>query len=349
MPWGAAIAAGAALAGSYMQGEAAKSAAEKSAEAQRQAAQIGADAAKFTPIGVTTRFGKSEFSFDPSGKLNQAGYTLSPELQQQQDMLMGLSNQGLEQYAMGEQYARPMLEASQQMMGLGQQYLGTSPQEQAAKYMANQQALLNPDRLAKLAEIRNTLQQQGRAGLSVGGDAGTLATNPEMAAYYNALARQDAELAAQADLHGMDYARFGAGMLGSGGTMLRDYYGAQTAAFAPYSQALQGAQAIEGLGQQAMDLGTQLGTSSSTAGARAGGMLAEGLTGAARTQMAGDAYSPWGSMLSGAGQMGMNYINSPRGQSMWATSPSTKPYQETDFGPGGLSMEQYNTYAQYGR
>lgn len=328
-----ATAAGASVLGGYFQGEAAKDAANTSAAAQRYAADVGAESARFVPVGTTTRFGQSQFGFDPTGRLNQAGYTLSPEMQQQQDMLMAMAGQGLDQYGMGETYARPMLESSQAMMGLGQQYLGTSPEEQAAKYFQNQQALLNPNRMSQLSGIRNTLAQQGRAGLAVGGDGGMQATNPEMAAYYNAMAQQDAQIAAQADQAGMDYAKFGAGLVGSGGDMLNQYYGAQTSAMSPYTQALQGAQAIEGMGQGAMDIGTALGSKSATAGANQGQILSQGYSNAARTQQAADSYSPWGSMLSGASNAAMPYA-----QSMWN---QPRQYNELNYGPEGISPEQF--------
>lgn len=316
MSWVGVGVAAAGLVGGMMQSKSASDAAETSANAQRDAARISANAANFTPIGVTSRFGQSNFGYGADGKLNQAGYELSPEMMQQQDMLMAMAGQGLEQYGMGEQYARPMLDASQTMMGLGQQYLGTSPEEQAAKYFANQQALLNPTRASQLSGLRNTLSQQGRAGLAVGGDAGMQATNPELAAYYNAMAMQDAQIAAQADQGGMDYAKFGAGMIGSGGDMMSQYYRAQGDSMSPYSQALQAAQMVEGMGQGTMDLGTSIGARVSTAGANQGNLLAQGFTNAARTQQQADSYNPWGAMLSGASNAAMPYA-----QSMW-----TQPY-----------------------
>lgn len=326
-------AVGGGLLGGMMQGNAAKDAAETSANAQRDASRIGAEASRFVPVGTTTRFGQSNFGFDPSGRLNQAGYTLSPEMQQQQDMLMAMAGQGLEQYGMGEQYARPMLDASQSMMGLGQQYLGTSPEEQAAKYFQNQQALLNPDRLARLSNVRNELAQQGRAGLAVGGDGGMQATNPELAAYYNSIAQQDAQIASQADQAGMNYAKFGSGLVGLGGDMLSNYYNAQTSAMSPYSQALQGAQMIEGMGQGAMDLGTSLGAKSATAGANQGNILSQGLSNAALTQQKGNAWSPFGSMLSGAGNAMMPYA-----QSMW----NQPDYNALDFIPNATAANSAN-------
>lgn len=68
------------------------------------------------------------------------------------------------------------------------------------RYMQQQQALLAPQREQQLAGIRNQLQQTGRSGLSTGATSagGMGATNPEMAAYYNSIAQQDAQLGANA-------------------------------------------------------------------------------------------------------------------------------------------------------
>ena len=71
----------AAVAGSYLTGQAAKSAASTSADAQRYAADQAAQAAAFRPVGVTTGFGQSKFGYDEGGQLTSAGYELTPEMQ----------------------------------------------------------------------------------------------------------------------------------------------------------------------------------------------------------------------------------------------------------------------------
>jgi hypothetical protein len=84
MPWGAAAAAGATIVGGMMSADASKSAANTSADAQRYAADQAAAAAKFNPIGVTTRFGNSFFnrSSNPTQDFNtwaqSQGYNLNP-------------------------------------------------------------------------------------------------------------------------------------------------------------------------------------------------------------------------------------------------------------------------------
>ena len=291
------------LAGGYLQGRAATDAATTSAQAQIEAARIAAEASKFRPVGVTTRFGASRFGYDAAGNLASAGYELSPELKAQQDALMGVSGQALGQYQGAMGATAPLGAGAQQAMTLGQGYLATTPQQQAAQYMAEQQALLAPTRERELAALQAQLQAQGRGGLAMGGTTtGMLASQPQLEALYNAQRMQDLQLAAQATQGGMDYAKFGTGMIGAGGDLMKQMYGTQAAAFAPYQTALGGATSLEQLGQQPMDIGTAIGAKTSTAAAQAGLLQAQGLQGAAQTMQPANAYSPWGAMLSGAGQ-----------------------------------------------
>lgn len=114
-------------------------------------------------------------------------------------------------------------QGAQAITSLGQQYLAQSPQEVAQRYVSQQQELLAPTRERQLAQLQNQLYQTGRSGLSVGatgarpsGAAGLGAASPEMEAYYNALAQQDASLAAQAQQAGQQQTQFGAGLLSAG-------------------------------------------------------------------------------------------------------------------------------------
>jgi hypothetical protein len=144
--------------------------------------------------------------------------------------------------------------------------------------------------------------QTGRGGLAVGatgarpdGSAGLGAANPELEAYYNALAQQDAGLAANAMQAGQQQTAFGAGLFGTGGNLLTQGYGGQTAALGPYQAYLQGASGLEGLGQQALDTGINLGAKGqSTVGANA---LYQGGIAAAGSQARADAYNPFATAL----------------------------------------------------
>jgi hypothetical protein len=95
--------------------------------------------------------------------------------------------------------------------------------------------LLAPSRERQLSQLQNQLFNTGRGGLSVGatgvrpgGGQGLRAASPEMEAYYNALAQQDAQLAAGAQQAGQQRAQFGAGLYqqGTGLTQAQQLAGA---------------------------------------------------------------------------------------------------------------------------
>ena len=303
------LSTGLGLAGSYFQGNAASGAARTQADTQIRAAQIAADAAKFRPVGVTTRFGSSQFGYDANGNLNTAGYNLTPDIKAQQDKLLGQSGTDLQAYLDSRAASAPIGEAAQSLFGLGKGYLGTNPQAQAAKYLSEQQGLLQPERDRSFAQLQQTLQNQGRAGLATGGTSTMAAANPQLEAYYNAQKQQDNQLAANATQGGMDYAKFGAGLFGTGSDLLNAQYQNRTNAFNPYRTSLGGATNLESLGQGALDSGTSIGARTSTANANAGLLLANGQTAAAATQAPANAYSPWAGLLSGAGQALQGYFD----------------------------------------
>lgn len=298
--------------GSYLQGNAAQEASQTQADSYVRAAQIAADAAKFRPVGVTTNFGKSNFGYDSNGILNSAGYTLSPQLQAQQDQLMAASGGLMSQFTGSQAATAPMGQAAQSAMTIGNGYLGTSPQDQAAKYMAEQQALLAPSREREMAQLQAQMQAQGRGGFAMGATSGGYgASSPEMEALFNARNQQDLQLAAQATQGGMDYTKFGMSTVGLGGTMLSDMYKTQSGAYAPYQTALAGAQTMEGMGQNAMALGIDLGAKGQAAGTTQGQMLQSGMNNAAQSQYAANSYSPWAAPLNSAGTMLSGYRFDP--------------------------------------
>ena len=300
------ITAGASLLGGEMQGEAAKQAAKTSADAQLRAAQIAADAAKFRPVGITTRYGTSNFQFDPSGYVSGAGYEVSPELRAYQDRLQALTGGALTQAEMAQQQYAPLQQSATGLFGLGQQYLAQSPEQVAAQYMQQQQDLLAPSRERSMAQLQNQLYQQGRGGLSVGatgmrpsGAAGFGAASPEMEAYYNAMAQQDAQLAANAQQAGQQNVAFGAGLLGSGSQLMSQYQAGQVGALNPFTTYLGAGSTLEQLGQQPLEMGSALGGRSASAGANVGRSLLEGGMGAALTQQQAASYNPFATALSG--------------------------------------------------
>lgn len=335
------IGGGASLLGGLFGGNSAKKAAQAQANAQLEAARIAAEEARFRPVGVTTRFGQSQFTTDPQGRVSGASYTLDPQLAAMQDRFLGLAGGGLTQAEQAQQQFAPLQGAAQGLFGLGQQYLAQSPEQAAQQYMASQQNLLAPSRERQFAQLQNQLFQTGRGGLSVGatgerpsGAAGLGAANPEMEAYYNALAQQDAALAAQAQQAGQQQVAFGAGLFGTGGNLLTQGYGGQTAALGPYQAYLQGASGLEGLGQQALDTGINIGAKGqSAAGAQA---LLQGGMGAAQSQFAANAYNPFATALTGLSQ---NPALMQGAANMFGGG-NARGYMPTNFGTGSAFGNQ---------
>jgi len=293
---------GGSLLGGLLQGRSAERAARTQAAAQTEAARLAAEEARFRPVGITTRFGRSMFEYGPDDRVTGAGYELSPEFRAYQERLLGLAGQGLTQAEMAPAQFAPLTGAGQRLFGLGEQYLAETPEQVAAKYMAAQQNLLAPSRERQLAQIQNQLFQTGRGGLAVGatgtrpgGGAGLGAANPELEAYYNALAQQDAQLAAQAQEAGQRQLAFGTGLFGTGAQMFDLYGRGQVGALAPYQAYLGGATGLEQLGQQPLELGSALGGRiASPTGANA---LFQGGMGAAQSMYAANAYNPFASAL----------------------------------------------------
>lgn len=303
------ISAGATLLGGYLGGKSAEKAARTQANAQTEAARIAAEEARFRPVGITTRFGQSQFQYGPDGRVVGAGYQLTPEMRAYQDRLFGLAGQGLGQAEMAPQQLAPLTGAGASLFNLGQQYLAESPQQVAQRYMASQQDLLAPSRERQYAQLQNKLFQTGRSGLAVGatgarpgGGAGLGASNPELEAYYNAIAQQDAQLAAQAEQAGQQQVAFGTGLFGKG-AQLYDLYGAgQVSALAPYRAYLGDVAGLESQGQGALDLGSALG--GRIANPTGSNYLYQGGIGAAQTAAQANAYNPFASALT-------NFARSP--------------------------------------
>ena len=344
--------------GAQEQASATESAANTSAAAQRYAAQQAAQAAMFRPVGITTRYGSSQFQTSPEGYLTGASYNLSPELRGYQDRLMGLTGGALSQAEMAQQQYAPLQTAASGLFGLGQQYLGQSPEQVAAKYIQQQQDLLAPSRERQMAQLQNQLFQQGRGGLSVGatgerpsGAAGLGATTPELEAYYNAIAQQDAQLAAQAQQAGQQNVAFGAGLFGTGAGMLGQYQAGQVGALSPFSAYLGAGQTIESLGQQPLDIGAQLGGRAATAGANVGQSLLQGGLNAARTQQAGQGFSPLAGLLQGAAaspRLQTGFENAYNNYTMNRNIAGAMPESANPYG-NPMSAEQFDrlSYGYY--
>ena len=297
--------------GGLLSGNAATNAAETAANAQLEAARIAADAAKFKPVGVTTRFGQSQFIKDAQGNVTDAGYTMPADIRSMQDSLIGAAPGMLSQFTGSQAATAPMGEGAQRAMSLGNQYLNTDPLAQAQKYYNDQQAIMATGRARDQAGALTGEFNRGTYGLATGATGMMGAANPRLEAMYNAQRQQDLQASANATQGGMDYAKFGAGLVGTGGNMLRDMYGTQAAAYNPYATAMTGAQNIEGLGQNALDMSVNIGKTASPA--QSGQLLGQGMLGAAQTMQQANQYSPWGTALMNAGNA-MGSMQQPQQQ-----------------------------------
>lgn len=243
--------------------------------------QQAAEMTQFRPVGITSRFGTSGFQFDDKGRLIGAGYQVAPDVAAMREALLAQAGQAVGGATQAQPLQQAALAGGTGLFNLGQQYVAESPEAARQRYMSQQQALLAPGREQQLAQLTNQQQQQGRLGLAVGGTqagytprgAGLMATNPQMAAYYNAIAQQDAQLAAQAQQQAIAQAQAGQGLMTGGLNVAGGGYGLQTQALAPFTTALTGATTAETLGQAPLTLGSNLGAQQAAAGAQAGQFL----------------------------------------------------------------------------
>jgi hypothetical protein len=242
----------------------------QAANATTDAANAAAQASQFRPIGITTRFGKSGFNYDPtSGQLIGAGYQAAPDVAAAREGLMGLAGTSLGQAQQIQGFQPQVNKAAEGLFNLGQQYVGQNPQQVAQQYLNQQQQLLAPGREQQLSNLTNQQQQQGRLGLATGGTMagyaagapGLQASNPQMAAYYNAMAQQDAQLAAQAQQAGQQQVTFGQGLMTGGLGLSGAGFNLQNTALSPYTNYAQGAFNLENQAQNALTQGAGLGSS----------------------------------------------------------------------------------------
>ena len=289
-----------------------RDAANASAAAQREAAMLGAQASAFRPVGITSRFGSSQFGIEDIGgipRVTSAGYTISPELRALQDRLFGLTSGAATTAEQAQMAAEPLGGAARGLFSLGEQYLGESPEAVRQRYMSQQYALLDPIRQREEQRLGAGVFGRGRAGLNVG-DIG----QPELFALSAARRQQDLELAQQADQAAQQQIGFGTGLFGTGAQLLGNQYAIPTQALGPLQSLLGTTQSIEELGQQPFQLGLAVGGAAqpgATAGAQ---LLSSGLTNAAQTQFAGQqaASNQLSSLLSGLIGAGANIYGMSR-------------------------------------
>jgi hypothetical protein len=282
------------IAGGLISGGKAADAARGQAEALRAAADRASGMAQFRPMGMTTAFGTSQFT--PEG---QGSFTLSPELRSIQQRLFGqLNAYDPSQIGMA---AQPLMGGASTLFGRGAEYLGQSPEQVSAKFIADQQALLQPSRAADFARLQATNYGRGTGGLAVNTGTGGAPSNPAAQALFNAQARQDLELAARADQAAMDRTRFGASLFGTGGELLGQVPRLTTAGYTPTEAQLGLLRTTETMGQDPFRLSQELAGRYANAGAQAGNLYLQPQAAAANAYSQYQGYSPLGTALSGAG------------------------------------------------
>ena len=258
-----------------------KKALKKLAKRQEAAGQAYQAASQFKPVGTTNAFGTTQYTYNPAGQLETAGYQLDPRL-------AALSQGALNAAGTtGQQFYNTATQSGLGLANLGAQYIAQSPQEAAAKYMQDRQALLQPGQDYARSQMNQGLFSSGRGGLTASGPTGE--ANPEMAAYYASLARQQAELAANADLYGRQRVAFGA-------------------AYKPQAANLAMMQNVEGLGQGVLGQGLSMGqlrTGAAQQGAQ--GALSGTLQGAQSRYQAAMTPTFGQSLLGGLANAGLNY------------------------------------------
>ena len=200
-------------------------AAQAAAAQQAEAARLGAQAAAFRPVGLTTRFGSSRFGIEDIGgipRVTSAGYEVSPELRAIQDRLLGLTGGALTTAEEAAAAGQPLGQAAQSLFGLGSRLLPTDisrqaspeamaqaqrlyglagqvtptsydPRAAAQSYYQEAQAMLDPTRQREEARLGAGVFGRGRAGLNISGQG-----QPELFALAQAREEQNTALAAQA-------------------------------------------------------------------------------------------------------------------------------------------------------
>jgi hypothetical protein len=341
------IGGGLGLIGSSMAGSAAKSAARTSANAQLKAAELAAEEARFRPVGITSRFGGSQFGFDEQGRLSSAGYELDPEIAALRERLLGTAPGALDRGLMAGEDLAAIRGAVPGLFGLAGQILPGQydPTQAAQQYFESQQAMLDPIRQREEQRLGASVFGRGRAGLSVG-DMG----QPELFSLASARRQQDLALAdlarerARSELQ--QDINIGTGLFGTGAELLGRIPAYETAALSPFQTQLGLATTIEQLGQQPLDIGAQLGGRTATAGATAGEALLRGGLGAAQTGMQGNVLSSSLQAKTLQDLLGNQQFMS--GVSGLFNRPSTAPiYDSSYLAYGGGGGAQYPGYTYY--
>jgi len=209
---------------------------------------------------------------DPKTGAITPSYTLSPEAKAYQDALSGMATQSLT--------------AGQGLMNLGQQYIGESPEAVRNRYIQTQQALLAPQQEQSLAALRNRQAATGRGGLAFGATSdGMMATNPEIAAYYNSLAQTQRQLAANAETQYQNQVNFGSGLL--------------TNATTPFTNVFSAQKGVESAAQQPLELSTNFANTVAQRGSDQARNYATAMAPSLKANYEAANYDPFATFISG--------------------------------------------------
>ena len=296
------------------------SASRYAADAQERAAQLAAEEARFRPVGISTRFGQSQFQYGPEGRLSGASYTASPEVQALQNRLSALYGDSL---GLAEQAVAP----AQTLFGLGQQYLAQTPEQARNQYLQEQYAMLDPIRQREEARLGASVFGRGRAGLNIG-DVG----QPELAALATARRTQDLQLAAQAEQEARNRINFGTGLFGEAAKL-------GTTALSPFQTQFGVSQLLEQAALQPLDIGAQLGGRTATAGANAGQSLLQGGMAAAQTRLGGQQQQ-----IGTRNLASQNLMKDFFGSLGFGQKQEPAPQSTATFGPGAYNPEVSGYY-----
>jgi hypothetical protein len=270
---GAVIGGVGSLLGGSMASSSADKAARTTANAQIKAAQIAAEEQRFKPVGITSRFGTSQFQFGPEGRLSGAGYEASPEILALQDRVSALYGDSLGLAEMAPETARGLF-------NLGTGYLSETPEAARQRIFNQLQAVREPAQMREEQRLGAGVFGRGRAGLNIAGMG-----QPELFALAQAREEQRASDALAAEQQAQQQINFGTGLLGTS-------YQLPVQALAPFQTQFGLQQLLEESARAPLDIGAQLGGRSAQAGANVGNTLLAGGQAAANLRLQGSLVGP---------------------------------------------------------
>jgi hypothetical protein len=316
MPW---IIAGGALLGSALAGSSAERAARTTAASNEKATQLAAEEQRFRPVGITSRFGSSQFQFGPEGRLTGAGYQASPEIQALQDRLSVLYGDSLGLAEMAPSTARGIF-------NLGTGYLSESPEAARQRIYDKLQEARLPSQMREEERLAASVFGRGNIGLNISGRG-----QPGLFALAQAREEQRMQDLLAAEQQAQQQVGFGTSLLGTA-------YQLPVQALSPFQAQFGTQQLLEESARAPLDIGAQLGGRTAQAGANVGNTLLSGSQNAANLRLQGSMVTPTlmasnisnisGQLMQGYQQQQlMNQLMNQRTASIYGTSPMSQQTQ----------------------